>query len=218
MSHGLRLLFYDDTCRTSRFGLGLTHSWIAGARFYGAMGKFHAAQGFTDWDSALDWLVEVERDAKIDEIQFWGHGKWGKLFIDGAPLTADWLTEDPRAAQIRDRLSGPEALWWFRTCETFGAETGHDFARRWTEFFEANAAGHTYIIGPLQSGLHALRPGDEPTWSTFEGLDEGSPEQPTKALWSIPGAPNTISCLRPTLPKWAFSAGRESSAPPTESS
>lgn len=204
---GLRLLFYDDTCRTSRFGLGLTHSWVAGARFYGAAGKFHAAEGFTDWESALEWLATFGGDEPIDEIQYWGHGKWGRVFIDRVSLTPAWLRDDHAMSghlrRIRDRMSGPEALWWFRTCETFGADTGHDFARRWTDFFGTRAAGHTYIIGPFQSGLHALTPGDEPTWSTHEGLEEGSPDEPKKALWSMPGAPNTISCLRANLPDWA---------------
>ena len=76
----------------------------------------------------------------------------------------------------------------------------------WTDFFGCRAAGHTYIIGPLQSGLHAIAPGGTPHWSTYEGLDVGSPEKPRRALWSIPGAPNTISCLRVNLPDWAFSA------------
>lgn len=203
-------MFYDDTCRRSRFGLGLTHSWVAGAHLYSAMGKFDATRGVRTWSDALDWLATVGGDEPIDEIQYWGHGKWGKVFIDGDPLTAQWLSSGhphaPSLERIRARLSGPEALWWFRTCETFGADVGHDFARRWTDYFGARAAGHTYIIGPWQSGLHAIEPGVAPTWSTFEGLDEGSPEAPKRAMWSIPGAPNTISCLRADLPRWALSA------------
>jgi hypothetical protein len=207
MPRGLRLLFYDDTCRRSRFGVGLTHSWIAGAKIYGAVGKFDAAAGFHDWPTALAWLATFEATRPIDEIQFWGHGKWGRVMIDRVALDASWLDADHELVEslrsIRDRMSGPDALWWFRTCETFGAETGHDFARRWTDFFGTRAAGHTYIIGPWQSGLHALRPGEAPTWSAFEGLDEGSPDEPRRALWSVPGAPNTISCMRATLPGWA---------------
>ena len=34
---------------------------------------------------------------------------------------------------LRERLA-PNALVWFRTCETFGASAGHDFARAWTDF------------------------------------------------------------------------------------
>ena len=36
---------------------------------------------------------------------------------------------------------------------------GHDFARAWTDFFGSRAAGHTFIIGYWQSGLHTLAPG-----------------------------------------------------------
>lgn len=204
----LRLLFYDDTCRRSRLGLGLTHSWMAGAHLYASVGKFHAALGVRRWLDALEWLATYDRDRPIEEIQFWGHGKWGRVLIDGVSMTTDFLDTDheyrPLLDQIRDRMSGPDALWWFRTCETFGADVGHDFARRWTDFFECRAAGHTYIIGPLQSGLHALAPGEAPNWSGFEGLEQGTPEAPKKALWSVPGAPNTISCLRADLPKWSL--------------
>lgn len=204
----LRLLFYDDTCRTSRYGVGLTHSWITGARFYHATGKFDATMGVRSWAEALRWLATYRAEEPIAEIQYWGHGKWGQLFIDRATIDATVLRpgheHHRHLEQIRERLVGPEALWWFRTCETFGAERGHDFAQRWTEFFGCDAAGHTYIIGPLQSGLHALSPGKSPRWSAVEGIAEGTPEAPQKALWSVPGAPRTISCLRATLPRWAF--------------
>jgi len=207
LTEPLRLMFYDDTCRRSKFGVGLTHSWIAGAHLYSVTRKFHATFAARDWQQALAWLASYEDHRPIAEIQYWGHGKWGRVLIDGEPLTAEALDAHhalrPRLEAIRERLQGPGALWWFRTCETFGAQIGHDFARRWSDFFGCRAAGHTYIIGPLQSGLHAVEPGQMPAWSTFEGIAEGTPERPSRALWSIPGAPNTISFLRPTLPAWA---------------
>ena len=213
-TRGLRLLFYDDTCRRSRLGLGLTHSWIAGARFYGAVGKFHGSRAVRSWDEALAWLSQFRPSEPIDEIQYWGHGKWGRVLIDRDVLTIDAVDPGHRLydplARVRDRMH-PRSLWWFRTCETFGAEVGHDFARRWTDFFGTRAAGHTYIIGPWQSGLHALAPGGEPDWSGFEGLAEGTPESPDQALWSVPGAPNTISCLNPNLPAWAFGDSQSTS-------
>ena len=209
MNAPLELMFFDDTCRRSKLGLGLTHSWIAGAHLYEATGKFDGTFGARTWDEALDWLANYQPDRPIGEIQFWGHGKWGRVMIDRDPLTRESLVpghpHHARLEQIRERLTGPDALWWFRTCETFGADAGHDFARRWTDFFGSRAAGHTYIIGPWQSGLHALEPGVAPNWSPFEGIADGNPEAPQKALWSVPGAPNTISFLRPTLPRWAFS-------------
>lgn len=217
MSRPLRLMIYDDTCRRSRLGVGLTHSWIAGALLYRQIGKFDATRGVRSWEEALQWLSDVEKDRSIGEIQFWGHGKWGRALIDGAPLTTAALAEShPWNRPLRDVAERmvPDALWWFRTCETFGAEAGHDFARRWTDFFECRAAGHTYIIGPWQSGLHALNPGEVPRWSVYEGLDEGAPDAPRKALWSIPGAPNTISFLRATLPRWAYQSSAFESGTP----
>jgi len=92
------------------------------------------------------------------------------------------------------------AQWWFRTCETFGADAGHDFARAWTSYFDCRAAGHTYVIGPWQSGLHTLEPGARPHWSADEALIEGSAAEPQRAAWSSRREPNTISCLHGSIP------------------
>lgn len=203
---GLRLMFYDDTCRGTRGRPGLTHSWIAGAMLYGGLGKFHHTRGVHSWDEALTWLATVGAGAPIDEVQYWGHGKWGRVLIDGVSLDASWLGDHHPMQRdlmaVKERMTS-DSLWWFRTCETFGADVGLEFARRWTDFFGARAAAHTYIIGPLQSGLHCLRPGEAPDWSHFEGLELGTPDAPKKALWSVPGAPNTITCLQCNLPRFA---------------
>lgn len=197
----LRLLIYDDSCRGKhRLLPGLTHSWIAGRLLYTSLGRIDRAFAARDWQKALQWLIDVEPHRPISEIQYWGHGKWGKLFIDGQPLDVSALDPKhpyfPLLTQIRARLTGPQALWWFRTCETFGAEAGHRFAQAWTSFFGCRAAGHTYIIGPWQSGLHCLHPGQKPHWSTHEGLEKGSPATPLKARWSKAGEPNTIFCVQ----------------------
>ncbi len=226
VSEPLRLMIYDATCtsdlpwpRPERPRLqrahdrlhasvpmpGLTHFWKIGGALYGALARLDRRQGFRDWGSALDWLASVEPQRKIAEIQFWGHGKWGAAKIDREALTIDSLApgHPHRAAleAIRERLEpSVRPLWWFRTCETFGARPGHEFAQAWTEFFGCRAAGHTYIIGPWQSGLHTLDPGETPRWSIDEGLLEGTPDEPRKALWSRRSEPNTITCLHGTIP------------------
>lgn len=186
---------------------GLTHSWWIGGALYGALGRLDDRRGFSDWDSALRWLAEHRSDQAIAEIQFWGHGKWGCAKIDGAPLGLESL--DPQhphhdaLVAIRERMRAPAGelpLWWFRTCETFGADDGHAFARAWTEFFRCRAAGHTYIIGPYQSGLHTLTPGQRPHWSPTEALIEGTAAEPVRALWSTRREPNTITCLHSKIP------------------
>ena len=200
----LRLMFYDDTCRGRGLRPGLTHSWIAGKHLYRGLGRLDRARGVTGWLEALEWLAMVEPERPIGEIQYWGHGRWGRVLINGAALDVGALEAGhafrPYLEAIRRRLVGPEALWWFRTCETFGAAGGHRFARAWADFFGCRAAGHTYIIGPWQSGLHCLSPGQAPHWPVEEGLAEGTPQAPIKALWSGPREPNTITCLHGRLP------------------
>lgn len=200
MSEGLRLMIYDATCRGQGVLPGLSHSWIAGACLYKGLGRLDATCGVKSWAQGLEWLAQIERERPIEEIQFWGHGKWGRAKVDQEVLDLRSLEPGhphrPDLEAIRDRMVGPRALWWFRTCETFGCVAGHQFAREWTSFFGCRAAGHTYIIGPWQSGLQLLEPGAEPHWSVEEGLAEGTPEAPKKALWSKPGEPNTISCLQ----------------------
>ena len=199
----LRLMVYDRTCRGRGPLPGLSHAWWAGAKLYGALGRLDATRGVASWPEALSWLATFEPASEIAEIQFWGHGKWGHALVDGEPLderallsTHPWNAD---LAAVRARLS-PDALWWFRTCETFGAHAGASFAKAWTDFFTSRAAGHTYIIGYWQSGLHSLAPGQEPSWAPDEGIVEGDASRPTRAAWSKPGAPNTITCLEGTVP------------------
>lgn len=200
----LDLVVYDDTCRGRTPFPGLTHSWIAGTRLFGLARHVDAWFPARDWSSALAWLGDVRTGASIRSVQFWGHGKWGRALIDGDPLDDTVLDPDhslhDALDRVRRRFVDSGGYWWFRTCETFGADAGHAFARRWADFLDVPVASHTYIIGPFQSGLHVLHPGDTPDWPRDEGLVEGTPESPERAAWSTPTAPNTVSCLRPHLP------------------
>jgi hypothetical protein len=93
---------------------------------------------------------------------------------------------------------------WFRTCETFGAARGIDFARRLADHLGARVAGHTFVIGFHQSGLHGLAPGCAADWSGDEGLSEGKAEDPRRARSSSPWAPRTITCLTGRVPEEWF--------------
>lgn len=192
----LRLLLFDRTAGA------LAATWRAGAMGYAALGRVDAWHGAASWDEGLDWLCHVGGARRIGEIQFWGHGQPGQLLIDRNPLTRAALGGGhrwhPALVRIRDRIEGPDALWWFRTCLTFGGEAGHAFARDWTRFFDCRAAGHTHVIGPFQPGLHALRPGEEPRWSPHEGVD--APVRRGWPQWMWWNAPRTITCLTTRLP------------------
>jgi hypothetical protein len=199
----MRLLIYDDTCRGGGAPLGLTHSWIAGALLYRGLGRLDAARGVTTWSEGLRFLIEQPGSALIDEIQFWGHGKWGEARVGGERLDRRALDAahplNTLLGDVSARLA-PSALVWFRTCETFGAEAGHAFAREFASFTGARVAGHTFIIGPWQSGLHSIAPGEIPRWSSSEGIALGDSRSPQRALWSGPKRPHTISCLHGEIP------------------
>lgn len=198
-------MVYDRTCTGKRHRPGLSHAWGSGKILYSALRRIDHATGVSSWDEALRWLGSIGGDAPISEIQYWGHGKWGLARVDAQVLDADALAPTHRWAPALDRIADrllPQARSqvWFRTCETLGCVPGQEFARRFTERMGCRVAGHTFIIGHWQSGLHTLAPGETPRWSVREGLKQGSPEAPTDAYWSRFWHPNTITFLNGTIP------------------
>lgn len=200
---GLRLLVYDATQQT-RPPRALGYSWRYGTLLYRMLGRHDGACGARSFAEAFDWLGSYRADQPISELQFWGHGKWGRFLIDGQSLGRELLQpgHEHHAGfqRFRERLR-PDALIWFRTCETLGARPGHDFAAALGDATGARVAGHTYVIGFFQSGLHCLRPGTAPHWSLAEGLTRGSVDAPEAALTSSPSEPNTITCLDGQIPE-----------------
>ena len=193
----MRALIYDRTCTG-----GLSRAWSAGSVLYRGLRRIDAVRGVASWDDALAWLGSLAEP--IQELQYWGHGKWGSALIDDDVLDASSLVTRRSALEaVRERLA-PDALVWFRTCETFGAEPGIDFAERLADFLGARVAGHTHVIGFHQSGLHGLHPGTRAHWSPDEGLVEGTPRSPTRARGSAPWLPRTVTCLAGSVPERWF--------------
>lgn len=175
---------------------------MAGAFLYGALDRIDAWYGAASWSEALHFLSTFGAPKRIREIQFWGHGNWGNAKIDGEPLDTNSLqrghAHHDSLHRLRDRFT-EDALWWFRTCETFGTERGQAFARAFADFLNVRVAGHTYVIWCAQSGLHTLRPGQDPDWSPDEGRSEKRPDE--RARWSTFTAPNTVSFLTGSVPE-----------------
>jgi hypothetical protein len=198
----LKLIVYDRTCRGPA-GLGLSTAWRGGTRLYGALGRSDGSFGAASFSEALAWVASYRTEHPIAELQYWGHGKWGRVFVAGESLDerafSSGQAHHTALERVRARLTA-NALVWFRTCETLGADSGHRFARRCADFFGCAVAGHTFVIGYWQSGLHRLAPGNTPHWSATEGLREGSAAAPRRAASSRPGRPQTISCLSSHVP------------------
>lgn len=204
---GLKLLVYDGTSKQGE--TPLRTSWAAGARLYRGLGRIDAYLGASSWSEALAWCIRQPGDEPIEEIQFWGHGKWGEARIADDRLGASSFDADHHHAgllyALRPRLlPRGGSLVWFRTCETFGARAGQQFAELLTRELDVRGAGHTYVIGVLQSGLHGLRPGETPTWSDAEGLSAGTPDWPCGAHDSSASAPNTIHFMNGRVPARFF--------------
>jgi hypothetical protein len=201
-----RFLIYDGHWKASE--APLRSAWATGARLYRALGHVDAFLGAKSWHEALEWLPRAAGDAPISEIQFWGHGKWGEALIGDDRLSVRSFDPHRPLAPLLARLKSlllpsGESLVWFRTCESFGALAGHAFAECVAAELATRAAGHTYVIGAVQSGLHGLRLGARPHWSREEGLAEGPPEAPRRAHPSSSRAPNTIHFLKSVVPpRW----------------
>jgi hypothetical protein len=202
----MRLVVYDRTQTRPGLAPGLSSIWRAGTRLYSLRGLADASLPAGSWSEAFDWLANVRPGERISEIQLWMHGLWGDARIGDDVFDRRSLVRGSERlaplARIRARLA-PGALFWFRTCQTFGAEKGQRFVSALAETLGCRIAGYTYIIGWWQSGLHVLAPGEKPTWPTNEGVAGGTPAAPTQALWSTPFEPRTITCLDGRLPAWA---------------
>ena len=202
-----KLMIYDATTIKDGwdgFGNdGLAYSWFAGSRLYRWARWLDEVKGVTSWEEALDWVLEQGKDAKISQIQYWGHGSWGNVWIGKTALNKATVTKDSELhrkwAEVKKVLSD-DALIWFRTCSTFGNGGGQAFARRFTDFMECKVAAHTHIIGPLQGGLHSLSPGQDIYWPQKEGVLVGDNGKES-SLWTEWKTPNTIVCLRGVLPE-----------------
>jgi hypothetical protein len=188
----LRLLVFDRTCTW------LSRAWGTGAHLYRGLRRIDAARPVSSWDDALGWLGTHAGDQPIGEIQYWGHGRWGHVLVESDVLDAARLRPTHASfsaiERVRERLV-PDARVWLRTCEAFGADAGHDFAMRLADTLGVRVAGHTFVIGAVQSGLRTLVPGARPTWSTSEGVCEGTPAQPIRAHGSSFSRPRTVTCF-----------------------
>src|SRR5688572_22112527 len=130
MSNPLRLMVYDATWAGRRpMQTLLTSSWIAGGALYRGLNRIDLIYGAQSWTDALAWLCSVEPLRPISEVQYWGHGKWGRLFVAKEQLDKSALVEGHAHHEDMLALKGrltDDALFWFRTCETFGRDAGHE--------------------------------------------------------------------------------------------
>jgi len=185
----MRIAIYDAT---EKAPVGL--SWSAGAWLMKTGGYVqHIIPGLS-WSQALEDARAITKRHWIREIQFWGHGAPGGVFINNIPLDVD---DANRRALVNLAFDMAEnGLIWFRTCASFAGPRGHRFATNLMKTTQMRVAGSTFNIGfPWHSGQRSLRPGATPQWSLTEGLGvDGRP------MWSSAKAPNTLMFATMSLP------------------
>ena len=199
----LRLMIYDRSCPRPWFLPGLSQVWGLGRHLYRALGRLDASRGAASWAEALDWLATVQPEAPIAEIQFWGHGRWGLARIGergarrqraaapGTPTTPGW-----RACAIGCCPDG-DALWWFRTCETFGTETRAGLRPRLDTLFRLPRRRPHLRDRRLAERAAFAAPGASARLVGRRGRGAGRLAEPD----SGPGAPNTITFLHGRIPE-----------------
>ncbi len=191
---------------TSSGGPGLSPAWYAGTLLHRLTGAADATLGARTWTEALAWATRTaeERGRPVGSLQVWGHGGWGFMRLGDTRLDEGSLRPEHALAPLLDafraHLAGPEAALWLRCCSAFGAAAGRRFAVAASRRLQCRVAGHTYIIGPFQSGTHSVRPGQEPAWDPSEGVTCDAGGVAVSPKWSGPFEPATVSCLRLGLP------------------
>lgn len=214
MSDGLRIVVWDETdtsrfrpghdgtAGTSRVQIGLAPAWWLGAKVHGlARGRTpYRARGVRSWEQAIRFALDSAQETglPIADFQAWGHGGWGFMDLGDTRLEKRTLSTLPLTELARSMTD--DALFWVRCCSAFGGRAGRSFAPLLAEHLGRRVAGHTYVIGVLQSGTHSLAPGGSPDWPLEEGvvIEDG---QPARAKGSGPRQPHTIGCLRLDLPR-----------------
>ncbi len=186
-----RIMLYDATDPKG----WLTRSWALGASLYRTFRALDEVYPVYLWTEALNIVAET----KPTEVQFWGHGAPGIAAIGEEYLSIHSLRPFNHLYPLlhaAGRALTPNSTWWFRTCSTFHGTEGKEFAQAFTNLLGCRTAAHTQIIGPFQSGLHTLTPGQTPYWPDEEGLNSRG-----ELAMSMPWHKNTINCLVGKIPK-----------------
>jgi hypothetical protein len=190
----MRLAIYD---RNPGKGFGqwcLRTSWVIGCwlfKLFGAIDDYIGVGSREEVYTALAGAVLQNR--AVTELQYWGHGSRGFIYISGQVILPVQL-----AGMLEPLAKG--ARVWFRTCSTFQGAQGQNLAVYLANRLGIRVAGHTRIIGLLQGGLHSLGPGETPSWSVDAGEVQGFFPRYFASMGLWPGE-HTVVCLATRVPE-----------------
>lgn len=183
----MRVTVYDKNPGAGFSQWFLKTCWELACWFQKLVGAVDAYYGAKSWEDAQKWLLEQKRPLTV--IQYWGHGSPASVWLAQKLVPAsEWLSLKPAVV--------PETLLWFRACSVFQNMSGQSFSQKLANGLGCTIAGHTFVIGPFQGGLHTRRPNTEPSWPFHEGTLKS--KWPDHLKW---WNPNTIFCLRTKIPE-----------------
>lgn len=191
-----RILIYDANEQDSL----LDETWKTGAYLGRIFGRYDEIYGVKTWEQAINSVTNKNR--KIDELHYWGHGSPGRVVIGKVAITVEDLIEGSIFYNLFLKLKNNitnTSLIWFRTCSTFAKQEGKIFAEEYSKFFGCKIASQTFKIAFWQSGIHTVSPGVIIKWDCNEGIIKDNSGEEVVALSSF-GKPHTISCLRSSIP------------------
>ena len=157
----MRIMFYDTTAGW------LSKIWFLGGILFSFLGLIDVRKGFSDWNTALDWLIEItDGDIDVDCIQYWGHGCVGGAVMSGFILGP---SHEAKMKRLSRNLNETSSVW-LRVCSCFAGEAGYFYAKYLTSVLNCRVAGSTHIIHLIHSGVYSLTPGQEPYWPRDDGI------------------------------------------------
>lgn len=175
------VLVYDATYT----GMGYESSWDFASMFEANRGRFQYVVRARSWQHVAEELHQIAiAVGSIDEMQFWGHGTPGVLWIGHDQFTVDSL-QHPEWQLLR-HLFRRDGSIWLRTCSTLRGAVGRRFADTLACHFgdQVTVAGHTVPIHVVHNGLVLRLPGHASAWG--DG-DEGRYCLCTDmTLWDLP--------------------------------
>lgn len=167
---------YDDTQGA------LTATWWFGSLLRSLRPGRDEILKVRSWAEMLEGFQQYP-DGSVEWAEFWGHGLSGKVFCNHASLDVGALEG------LQRKMTGPEALWWWRTCKTFWGAAGADFAEACVDKLGCKVAGFSHTIWAWQSGLRWVNA--DKTFGTPS--QAGWPADGGK--WSWPWRRDTVFCM-----------------------
>ena len=154
---GARVIVYDDTSSDT---LKVPDSlWQYGTTLL-ALDRATHLLPVSSWDQLFHELDLIASKQLISEVQFWGHGSAGKVYIGGDVLDITFMQRSTAFRSFTARspfMKNGTGLIWFRTCSTLAGDEGQHFARTLSAYFlhqNVRIAGHTSLISDPHPWKH----------------------------------------------------------------